>query len=43
MFQGWGLGAFYGEESLNPIAFVSKAAEVVLAVCSVYLYASSGT
>ena len=42
-FQGWGLEAFYREGGLNPIAVVSKVAEAVLAVCTVYLYASSET
>ncbi len=37
--QGWGLEAFYMDGSLNPIAVITKAAEAVLAVCAVYLYA----
>ena len=40
-FQGWGIEAFYMNGSLNPIAVITKAAEAVLAVVSVYLYAST--
>lgn len=40
-FQGWGLEAFYMEGSLNPIAVITKAAEAVLAICAVYLYAAA--
>ena len=39
--QGWGVEAFYMEGSLNPIAVITKAAEAVLAVCAIYLYANS--
>lgn len=39
--QGWGVEAFYMEGNLNPIAVITKAAEAVLVVCSLYLYAVS--
>ncbi|ELY50260.1 MULTISPECIES: DUF7475 family protein [Natronorubrum] len=39
--QGWGVEAFYMEGNLNPIAVITKAAEAVLAVCAVYLYADT--
>ncbi|ELY55536.1 hypothetical protein C493_11252 [Natronolimnohabitans innermongolicus JCM 12255] len=38
--QGWGLTAFYMDGSLNPLAVITKAAEAVLAVCALYLYAA---
>ena len=41
-FRGWGIEAFYMNGSINPIVTVTKAAETVLAVVSVYLYTSSG-
>lgn len=40
--QGWGLEAFYMEGNLNPLAVITKAAEAVLAVCALYLYAVTG-
>jgi len=41
-FRGWGIEAFYMNGSINPIVTVTKAAEAVLAIVSVYLYTSSG-
>jgi len=40
-FRGWGIEAFYMNGSLNPIAVITKAVETVLAVVSVYLYATA--
>jgi TM2 domain-containing membrane protein YozV len=40
-FQGWGIEAFYMNGSINPVVVVTKVAEAVLAVVSVYLYAST--
>lgn len=40
--QGWGVEAFYMDGSLNPIAVVTKAAEAILAVCALSLYAATG-
>lgn len=37
-FQGVSLDAFYRSGALNPMAVASKVAEVVVAVCSGYLY-----
>jgi len=39
--QGWGVEAFYMEGNLNPLAVITKAAEAVLVVCALYLYAVS--
>ena len=39
--QGWGLEAFYMQGNLNPLAVITKAAEAVLAVCALYLYADA--
>lgn len=39
--QGWGVEAFYMGSNLNPIAVITKAAEAVLAVCALYLYAGA--
>jgi len=39
--QGWGLEAFYMQGTLNPLAVITKAAEAVLAVCALYLYADA--
>ncbi|AXR77393.1 hypothetical protein AArc1_1052 [Natrarchaeobaculum sulfurireducens] len=39
--QGWGVEAFYMEGNLNPLAVITKAAEAVLAVCALYLYADT--
>ncbi|SDG35388.1 hypothetical protein SAMN05216218_12615 [Halorientalis regularis] len=41
-FQGFSVEAFYRQGSLNPMAVVSKAAELVLAVCAGYLYTATG-
>jgi len=38
VFQGFSIDAFYMQGNLNPLAVVSKAAEGILALCSVYLY-----
>ncbi len=40
--QGWGVEAFYMQGNLNPIAVITKAAEAILAVCAIYLYADAG-
>jgi hypothetical protein len=37
-FQGFGVDAFFQQGSLNQMAVVAKAAELVLAVCAGYLY-----
>ncbi len=37
--QGWSVDAFYVDGELNPIRVLTKAAEVILAICVVYLYA----
>ncbi len=39
--QGWGVEAFYMQGNLNPLAVITKAAEAVLAVCALYLYADA--
>ena len=39
--QGWGIEAFYMDGNLNPIAVITKAAEAILAVCALYLYADA--
>ncbi|ADD07588.1 uncharacterized protein Nmag_4062 (plasmid) [Natrialba magadii ATCC 43099] len=39
--QGWGVEAFYMQGSINPIAVITKAAEAILAVCALYLYAGT--
>lgn len=38
--QGWGVEAFYIQGSINPFAAITKAAEAVVAVCAIYLYAA---
>lgn len=38
--QGWGIEAFYMQGSINPFAVITKAAEAVLVVCAIYLYAA---
>ncbi|MFA9418428.1 hypothetical protein [Natrinema sp. HArc-T2] len=38
--QGWGVEAFYMQGSINPFAVITKAAEAVLVVCAIYLYAA---
>ena len=38
--QGWGVEAFYMQGSINPFAVITKAAEAVLVVCAIYLYAT---
>ena len=38
VFQGFSLEAFYRGGSVNPVAVISKAAEIVLAAASLYLY-----
>jgi hypothetical protein len=40
-FQGFGVDAFYRQGSLNPMAVISKGAEVLLAVVAGYLYTST--
>lgn len=42
-FQGFSLDAFYMQGTLNPLAVVSKAAEAILALCTIYLYGSAET
>jgi hypothetical protein len=41
VFQGFGIDAFYRQGSLNPMAVASKAVELVVAICAVYLYTES--
>ena len=41
-FRGWGIEAFYMNGAINPIVTITKIAEAVLAVVSVYLYSSAG-
>ncbi|MCX2817851.1 hypothetical protein EGH25_00525 [Haladaptatus sp. F3-133] len=41
VFQGFGVEAFYRQGSLNPMAVVSKAVEVGIVVCALYLYSES--
>lgn len=41
VFQGFSIDAFYMQGSLNPLAVGSKTAEVILTICSVYLYTAS--
>ena len=41
-FRGWGIEAFYMNGAINPIVTITKIAEAVLAVVSVYLYSSTG-
>ncbi|CAI49616.1 uncharacterized protein NP_3050A [Natronomonas pharaonis DSM 2160] len=38
--QGWGVEAFYMQGEINPLAVITKAAEAVLVVCALYLYAT---
>mgnify|MGYP000698828640 CR=1 FL=1 len=40
-FQGFGVDAFYIQGQLNPMAVVSKAVEVLLAVVTGFLYANT--
>lgn len=40
-FQGFGVEAFFQRGSLNQMAVVAKAAELVLAVCAGYLYSQA--
>lgn len=40
-FQGFGLDAFYQQGSLNQMAVVAKAAEVLFAAVTLYLYTST--
>ena len=40
VFQGWTVEAFYMQGNINPLAVITKAAEAVLAVCAIYLYAA---
>jgi len=42
VFQGFSIEVFYRQGSLNPMAVISKAAELVLAVCAGYLYTATG-
>jgi len=41
IFQGFSIEAFYMNGSLNPMAVVSKAAEAVIALGTLYLYTNS--
>lgn len=41
VFQGFGVEAFFSRGSLNPMAVASKAAELVVAACALYLYQRS--
>mgnify|MGYP005868853047 CR=1 FL=1 len=38
--QGWGVEAFYMQGNINPLAVITKAAEAILAVSAIYLYAA---
>lgn len=38
--QGWGVEAFYMQGQINPLAVITKAAEAILVVCAIYLYAA---
>ena len=40
-FRGWGLEAFYMEGSLSPPVVITKIAEAVLTICTVYLYVNT--
>jgi len=40
-FRGWGIEAFLMDGSINPIVTITKVAELVLAVVSIYLYSSA--
>lgn len=40
-FQGFGVDAFFQRGSLNQMAVIAKAAELVLAVCAGYLYSQT--
>lgn len=41
VFRGFSVAAFYSGGSLNPMAVASKVAELVVAVCGLYLYQNS--
>ncbi|MEF8782304.1 MAG: hypothetical protein V5A39_02765 [Haloarculaceae archaeon] len=41
VFQGFSVEAFYSRGSLNPMAVAAKIAELVVAVCGLYLYQNS--
>ena len=41
-FRGWGIEAFYMNGAINPIVTITKGAEAILAVVSVYLYSTAG-
>lgn len=41
-FQGFSVEAFYMRGSINPMAVITKAAEAVLAIVTVYLYGRAG-
>jgi hypothetical protein len=40
-FQGFGMDAFYRQGGLNQMAVVAKAAELVFALCTAYLYSKT--
>jgi len=40
-FRGWGIEAFLMDGSIHPIVTITKVAELVLAVVSIYLYSSA--
>ena len=40
VFRGWTVEAFYMQGTINPVAVITKAAEAILAVCAMYLYAA---
>lgn len=40
-FQGWGIEAFYMNGAINPIVTITKVAEALLILVSVYLYSSA--
>jgi len=41
VFQGFSVEAFYMQGSINPMAVITKAAELVLAVVAVVLYGTA--
>ena len=41
VFQGFSIEAFYMQGSINPMAVITKAAELVLAIVTLYLYSNA--
>jgi small basic protein len=42
VFQGFGVDAFFRQGQVNPMAVITKAAEILLAVVAGFLYANEG-